>query len=126
MFYTATSLSEWNFFMFKWFGSGFGLISHIIMMYFGMCFRKIDYVVVHPEDEEIKSTDDLEANKTGSIETKQDKKSSDKGGSKKKADKSNKFVEEEEEEEVVYERGAIIGRTKEGIPIRVMWPMFSK
>ena len=99
--------------MFECFGFGARILTNVFKMYFGLCFRKLDYVVVHPEDRDGHS-EDLEANtpkieQNGLIKT---------GKGQSKNVETSK--EEEEEEDVLYERGDIIGRTKEGILIRAM------
>ena len=54
--------------MFSWFGDGMSFLGHIFSIYIGVCFNKLDYVVVRkPTDEEDslskpETAADLEAN----------------------------------------------------------------
>ena len=107
--------------MFSWFGDGMSFLGHIFSIYIGVCFNKLDYVVVRkPTDEEDSLSNpetaaDLEANHQayGSVRESE-------------AQESGKTETEKEEKETITEQPKsddhlkIIGRTKEGIPIKLM------
>lgn len=88
--------------MFGWVTGGMSVVGHIIMMYVGICFKKIDYIVVkgdnsdsvvQGEEDDVSSWVDLEANKETDV------------------------LEKELEDDP---HGTLVGISREGFPIRVM------
>jgi hypothetical protein len=91
---------------------GMSFLGHIIMMYVGICFKKLDYEVVKRPIDEANDPSDSEA--SVDLEANQGEGS----GEKLLNDEEVKKTEQEDTSSDQYRH--IIGRTKEGIPIRVM------
>lgn len=102
--------------MFAWAGEIASLTWHIVMMYVGICFKKVDYVVIKKsigdEDGLSDCEHGVEANLESVSETAFLETFGDKGLVK------EEVVEKMTEQTDQYRQ--IIGRTSEGIPIRVM------